>query len=109
MSGDSIRLDKWLWHARFFRSRALAARVCNAGVVRVDGLTVDKAHHTIRPGQVLTFPQSRLVRVVRVVAIAVRRGPATEAARLYDDLSDAAPIPRLAAIGPLPQPGSLSR
>jgi ribosome-associated heat shock protein Hsp15 len=105
----SIRLDKWLWQARFFHSRALAARICNAGLVRVDGLTVDKAHHAIRPGHVLTFPQARHVRVVRVVALGTCRGPAKEAALLYEDLSDAAPVPRIATIGPLPKPWAWSK
>jgi len=109
MTSESIRLDKWLWQARFFRSRALAARVCNAGLVRVDGVTVAKAHHAIRRGHVLTFPQARHIRVVRVVALGTRRGTAMEAAGLYHDLSDAAPVPRIAALGPLPRSWALSK
>lgn len=80
------RLDKWLWHARFFKTRSLATRVCNAGGLRIDGEIVAKAHHTVRPGDVLTFPQGRHVRVVRVCALAERRGPASEAQALYEDL-----------------------
>jgi len=80
------RLDKWLWHARFFKTRSLATRLCNAGRLRIGGEIVAKAHHTVRPGDVLTFPQGRHVRVVRVSALAERRGPASEAQQLYDDL-----------------------
>lgn len=97
-------MDKWLWQARFFRSRGLAAKVCTSGRVRVDGVAVDKAHYAVRPGHVLTFPQARRIRIVRVVALGTRRGPATEAALLYEDLSDEAPVPRIAPLGPRPQP-----
>jgi ribosome-associated heat shock protein Hsp15 len=93
-SRDSIRLDKWLWQARFFKSRTVASRLCAEGRVRIDGIPVDKAHYALRVGNVLTFPQARRIRVVRVRALGERRGPATEARTLYDDLSDAPPIPR---------------
>jgi ribosome-associated heat shock protein Hsp15 len=86
MSEPSLRLDKWLWYARFFKTRTLAAKTCNAGKLRVSGATVSKAHHKIKPGEVLTFPQGRHIRVVRVVALGTRRGPAPEAQALYEDL-----------------------
>jgi len=89
------RLDKWLWHARFFKTRSLATRVCNAGRLRIGGEIVAKAHHTVRPGDVLTFPQGRHVRVVRVCALAERRGPASEAQALYEDLKPPSPESRL--------------
>lgn len=87
----SIRLDKWLWQARFFKSRTAATRLCADGRVRIGGRPVDKAHALVRPGDVLTFPQARAIRVVRVVALGTRRGPASEAQQLYDDLSPEAP------------------
>ena len=87
----SLRIDKWLWHARFFKSRTLANAQCAAGKVRLDGTAVSKAHATVRPGQVLTFVQGRHVRVVKVVAIGTRRGPASEAQALYEDLSPPSP------------------
>ena len=102
MTTDAIRLDKWLWQARFFKSRALASRLCAAGRVRIDGVKVEKAHFAVRPGQVLTFPQGRRIRVVRVLALGTRRGPAKEAARLFEDLSDEAPVPRIAPLGDTP-------
>lgn len=82
----TIRLDKWLWQARFFKSRTLASRLCAEGRVRIGGRVVDKAHHPVRVGDVLTFPQARTVRAVRVLALGTRRGPPAEARRLYDDL-----------------------
>lgn len=86
------RLDKWLWFARFFKTRSLAARLCEGGRVRINRVPVAKAHQAIRVGDVLTFPQARQIRVVRVLALGDRRGPASEAQRLYEDL--APPEPR---------------
>ncbi len=86
MSGDGIRLDKWLWQARFFKSRSLASKVCAAGKVRVDGEIVRKSHYTVRIGHVLTFPKARDVQVVRIEALGTRRGPAAEARELYTPL-----------------------
>jgi ribosome-associated heat shock protein Hsp15 len=107
MTGDALRIDKWLWHTRFFKTRALAAKICTVGRVRVDGAKITKSHFLVRPGQVLTFPQGRRIRVVRVVGLSDRRGSAKEAALLYEDLSDEAPVPRIAPLGRLPQPGAV--
>ena len=94
----ALRLDKWLWHARFFKSRSLAARVCSDGRVRRNGVPRAKPGAAVRAGDVLTFPQGGHIRVVAVVALGERRGPAREAAQLYDDLAppaaDNAPAPR---------------
>ena len=81
-----IRLDKWLWHARFFKSRSLASRVCAKGRVRIDGQVVRKAHYIVRIGYVLTFPQARQIRVVRVEGLGTRRGSAVEAQALYTEI-----------------------
>ena len=81
------RLDKWLWQARFFKTRALAAKLVSGGHVRVNGEKVAKPAHGVAPGDVLTFPQARRVRVVRIAALGTRRGPAPEARALYDDLA----------------------
>ena len=83
---DAIRLDKWLWQARFFKTRALASKLCMSGRGRVDGMVIRKAHYGIRPGLVLTFPQARKIRVIRVLALGDRRGPAMEAAALYEEV-----------------------
>lgn len=84
---EQIRIDKWLWRARFFKSRSQATTVCSAGRVRIDGTPIAKAHATVRPGQVLTFVKERHVRVIKVLAIPNRRGPAPEAQACYEDLS----------------------
>lgn len=90
---DESRLDKWLWQARFFKSRTLAAALCRDGLVRVNGVATAKASVTIGPGDILSFPQGNGVRVVRVLALATRRGPAAEARGLYADIPDASPTP----------------
>lgn len=88
MSGtETQRLDKWLWCARFFKSRGLANRMLGAGRLRLSGKVVTKAHQLVRPGDVLTFPQGPHIRVVKVLFLAERRGPAPEAQMLYEDLS----------------------
>ncbi len=81
------RLDRWLWCARFFKSRTLAAAFCNDGRLRLSGRKVDRAHQAIRAGDVLTFPLGPHIRVIRVARLAVRRGPPAEARGLYDDLA----------------------
>jgi ribosome-associated heat shock protein Hsp15 len=89
----SLRLDKWLWHARFCRTRTLAAKLAAAGKVRIAGSAVFKAHHAVKPGDVLTFPQGPHIRTVKVLALGERRGPAPEARLLYDDLAPPQPKP----------------
>ncbi|WP_333830230.1 RNA-binding S4 domain-containing protein [Pararhodobacter sp.] len=90
-----IRLDKWLWHARFFKSRSLAAQAVGSGRMRVNSQPAAKPAVLLRPGDVLTFVQGERVRVVRIVAPGTRRGPAPEAQALYEDLSPAPPPPDL--------------
>jgi ribosome-associated heat shock protein Hsp15 len=87
MSENILRIDKWLWYARFFKSRSLASQVCAAGKVRVNKIRVLKAHANVRIGDVLTFPQAKLIRVVKILALGHRRGPAPEARLLYEDLA----------------------
>ena len=85
----SIRLDKWLWFARFFKTRSLATKQVAGGLVRINGTKVDKPATKLAPGDTLTFAQGREIRVVRVLALGERRGPAPEAQALYDDLTPA--------------------
>ncbi|HEY3694698.1 RNA-binding S4 domain-containing protein [Phenylobacterium sp.] len=97
--GDALlRLDKWLWFARFFKSRTLATRFLDDGHSRLRGAVV-KAHARVRAGDVVTFTLHGTVRVVRILALGTRRGPAPEARALYDDLSPPVP-PRSDATGP---------
>ncbi|TRD20818.1 RNA-binding S4 domain-containing protein [Palleronia caenipelagi] len=87
----SIRLDKWLWFARFFKTRSLAARTVTEGGVRVNGVRVSKPSASVREGDMLTFSQGRATRVVVVLAPGTRRGPAPEAQALYEDHSPPPP------------------
>ncbi|MEL7214503.1 MAG: RNA-binding S4 domain-containing protein [Pseudomonadota bacterium] len=87
-SQPGIRLDKWLWYCRFFKTRALAAKAVTSGA-RVNGVRLSKASALVRPGDEITFKQARSVRYVRVEALGERRGPAPEAQTLYTDLAPA--------------------
>jgi ribosome-associated heat shock protein Hsp15 len=84
-----MRLDKWLWHARFFKTRTLAARSIEKSRCRLDGRVTDKPHASVAPGMVLTFARGPRVCVVRVRALGERRGPALEARSLYDEIDNA--------------------
>ncbi|SPF78410.1 RNA-binding S4 domain-containing protein [Pseudoprimorskyibacter insulae] len=88
---SKLRIDKWLWHARFFKTRSLAAKIVSGGHVRVNGNRIAKPAVTVGPGDVLTFAQANDVRVIRVLALGERRGPAPEARTLYDDLDPPKP------------------
>lgn len=87
-SADGIRLDKWLWQARLFKSRTLASKICVGGKVRVGGEVVRKAHYVVRVGDVLTFPRGREIFVVRIEELGARRGPAAEAQTLYSIMEE---------------------
>jgi ribosome-associated heat shock protein Hsp15 len=86
-----LRLDKWLWYARFFKTRALASKAISNGRFRLDGDLMSKPHRQAKSGQVLTFSQGTRIRVVRIKALGARRGAANEAALLYDDLAPVMP------------------
>ena len=90
----ALRLDKWLWFARFCKSRTQATALCAAGRLRLDGTLVHKAHQPVRPGAVLTFPLGPHIRVIRVLALGLRRGPPAEARALYEDLDPPVAAPR---------------
>jgi ribosome-associated heat shock protein Hsp15 len=85
-AGGRLRIDKWLWHARFFKSRTLAAKAVGGGHFRVNRQVVRKANHMVQPGDVLTFPLGPHIRVIEIAALGERRGPAPEARTLYADL-----------------------
>ena len=82
-----LRIDKWLWHARITKTRSLAARVVEGRHVRVNGQRIDDPAKTVKPDDVLTIALETGVRVLRVVALGDRRGPASEARLLYEDLA----------------------
>ncbi len=86
MNKPTLRLDKWLWFARFFKSRTLSAKLCQSGRVRVNGTLIGKSKHSISQGDVLTFPKGAHIRVIKILDLGERRGPAVEAQALYEDL-----------------------
>jgi ribosome-associated heat shock protein Hsp15 len=86
--GDWQRLDMWLWCARFMKARSDCAEWVAQGGVRLNRQPTDKAHARLRVGDVLTLPLRGNVRVVRVLSLAERRGPATEARLLYEEIPD---------------------
>ena len=85
---DWQRLDKWLWCARFMKARADCTRLVQEGMVRINRQPTDKAHARLRPGDVLTLPLRGQVRVIEVLSLAIRRGPASEAQTLYRELTE---------------------
>lgn len=91
----SQRIDQWLWRARFFKTRTLAAKFTGNGSVRLtrneETIRIDKASANIRPGDTLIFTRNDRLRIIKVVACAERRGPASEAQTLYEDCSPPPP------------------
>ena len=82
----TVRLDKWLWHARFFKTRSLATKLISSGKLRINGEVTSKPHRQAQIGQVLTFAQGPYIRVIQIVEIGKCRGPAAEAVTIYTDL-----------------------
>ena len=91
MTEAPLRLDKWVWFARFVKTRSLATKLIVDGRMRVNGVPTQKAHYTVKVGDVLTFPLGPHIRVIKVVALGSRRGPAPEAQALYEDLDPPRP------------------
>jgi ribosome-associated heat shock protein Hsp15 len=85
--GPSLRIDKFLWFARLSKSRSVAQALAEDGHIRLNGRRVDRAHAPVRAGDLITFPHPSGVRVVRVVALPSRRGPAPEAQTCYEELT----------------------
>ena len=94
---DRIRIDKWLWHARFYKTRPLAQLAAASGRIRRNDVRVEKAGLEVKVGDILTLGRGRDMVVVRILACGERRGPAKEAQQLYEVVDDAALDP-----GPTP-------
>jgi ribosome-associated heat shock protein Hsp15 len=84
---DSLRLDKFLWFARIVKTRGLAQQLAEEGRIRIGGRIVDRAHAPVRVGDVLSFAHRGVVRVLKVEALPLRRGPPAEARALYCEMS----------------------
>ncbi len=91
LAASKLRLDKWLCFARFFKSRELASALIQEGHLRLNGQPCAKPAQGVGVGDVLTFVQGGRVRVIRVLALAQRRGPARVAEMLYVDLDQSGP------------------
>ena len=81
------RIDKWLFYARVAKSRSLAAKLVQAGDVRVNREKITQAAYQVRIDDVLTIARARDILVYRILDTGMRRGPATEARALYEDLT----------------------
>ncbi len=102
MNEADIRIDKWLWYARFFKTRSLAQAFVQSGKVRRNEIRIGKPSDTVKPGDVLTFVRGDDVRIVEVVQPGARRGSAPEAATLYKDLTPPRPKKALDPDAPAP-------
>jgi ribosome-associated heat shock protein Hsp15 len=85
---STTRIDKWLFHARFYRTRALAQAAASAGKVRLNGMRVEKPGRLLKPGDILTLGRGSDIVALRVLAVAERRGPARQAQLLYEIVAD---------------------
>ncbi|MGI9464162.1 MAG: RNA-binding S4 domain-containing protein [Aestuariivirgaceae bacterium] len=85
-TGERQRLDQWLWQSRLIKSRSRAQRLIETGAVRVNRVRIIKPGHQIKTGDVLTFIYADNLHVVEVKTTAKRRGPASEARQLYEDV-----------------------
>lgn len=91
MTDDRLRIDKWLWFARVVKTRTLAQKLAISGRVRINRDKNDNAARQVKVGDVLTITLESGVRILRIAGIGARRGPASEARLLYEDLSPPAP------------------
>jgi len=85
--GPSLRLDKFLWFTRLAPDRSSAQALAERGIVRLNGRRIERAHAPVRVGDLITFPQGAVIRVVRVEKLPARRGPASEAQLCYSAIT----------------------
>jgi ribosome-associated heat shock protein Hsp15 len=88
-----VRIDRFLFFIRLVKSRTLAQGVIGAGHVRIDGKRVEKPSEEVRVGNVIALPLHDRVRVLRVLGLPARRGPASEARLCYEELGIDEPKP----------------
>lgn len=84
---EKLRIDKWLWAARFYKTRSLATEEVNKGRVQIGGQDVKPARE-VKPGDLLTLRQGPVLRTIQVVGISQARGPAPVAQALYAETPD---------------------
>ena len=88
-----MRIDRFLFFIRLIKSRTLAQHVIEAGHVRIDGKRVEKPSDEVRVGSIVALPLHDQVRILRVLSLPVRRGPAPEARACYEELGIDEPSP----------------
>jgi ribosome-associated heat shock protein Hsp15 len=98
---ETQRIDKWLWYARFYKSRSLCAKQVSEGKVDVNDVKISKPAHAVDIGDVLTFIKAEQHRVIKVLGLGSRRGSAQEAQLLYEDKSP--PRPKRKFVPPNPK------
>ena len=84
---EKIRLDTWLWYARFYKSRSLSSKAILSGKLRLNSNKIIKPASKVKINDVLTINHINMVRIIQVQSLGSRRGPASEAQKLYNDLS----------------------
>jgi ribosome-associated heat shock protein Hsp15 len=94
-----VRIDRFLFFIRLVKSRTLAQHVIDEGYVRIDGKRVEKSAEELRVGSVVALPLHGEIRILRVLNLPARRGPAGEARACYEELTEADPRPSDAAKG----------
>jgi ribosome-associated heat shock protein Hsp15 len=102
---DRQRIDKWLWHARVVRTRTAAAELAKQGRVRVNGQKIGAASQAVKAGDVITIALDRIVRILKVISFAARRGSAEAGQALYDDLTPPADQTTVTSGRPVAQRG----
>ena len=88
---DRQRIDKWLWHARVVRTRTAAAGLVEGGLIRINGARINAASRAVRVGDVVTVAFDT-IKILKVIGFSERRGSATDAASLYENLQVVAPV-----------------
>ena len=83
-----VRIDKWLWWARFFKTRSLSTKIITKGAVRVNSRRIAKPSIEIKVNDVLTFTSGKSVRVIKVLSLGERRVNYEEARKMYENIED---------------------
>lgn len=86
-TSERQRVDKWLCFSRIVKTRTLAGELVTTGKLRINSTKIPKASHAVKADDVLTFTHAGRVRIIKILAIGKRRGPAPEAQALYEDMS----------------------
>lgn len=90
-SNLSQRIDKWLWHARFYKTRSIAQKQVATGKIRVDREKISSPSRKVSAGNVLTITRDRDIKIIEILGVADKRGPYSEAQLLYNDMSPPKP------------------